>query len=201
MTKPSPKRGRPSKLDARSRSEIGRRLALGEKASALAKEFRVGKTTMTRLFSGRVQKLQELGQSLAQTELEIDRLPISEQVTVRSLADQLKDLGASLLDTAVTNGRTARIMATKAEKAASVLTETSTLDDLRVPAAYIEVSNKATSLGMSLLSNHKEAAVPGKTLEELIVGANDSLAETIRKARLRVITGVPQESPQEELTA
>lgn len=191
MSKP----GRPSKLSEREKSEILRRLALGEKPADLRKEFRLSETTFRRNFSAEVSKVREIGTALAHAELALAELPISAQVSARSLADQLKDLGQSLVTTATLNGRTAEIMAGRAHKAASDLPANPTLDDLRLPGAYVEVANKATSLGSSLLASQKEQLVPKKTLEDLICeGMEDrkekSLAEDIRKARLRVANGM-----------
>ncbi len=197
MTKPSPKRGRPTKLSERSRSEIGRRLALGEKATDLAKEFRVSKGLVSQLFSKQVPTVQKLAQDLATVESSINTLPFSEQASVRALADQLKDLGHSLLKTATLNSQTAEIMASRAHKAASILPENPTLDDLRLPGALVEVANKASSLSVSLVSKHQDAVAPPVeeiTLGQLLAGSkapqgNSPFAEDIRRARLRVLNG------------
>ena len=169
MTKPStPKRGRPSKLSDRSRAEIGRRLALGEKGSALAKEFGMSRSRFSELFSGHGSTIREVAERLASVEVEVASLPISEQVSVRTLADQLKDLGQSLLKTASLNSQTAEIMASRAHKAATELPDDPTIEDLRIPGAFIEVANKASNLSVSLMSQSKEPIVPKKTLEDYL---------------------------------
>ena len=215
----SAKRGRPSKLDDRSRSEIGRRLALGEKASGLAKEFGLSRSRFSELFSEHGPKIRDVAERLASVEVEVASLPISEQVSVRTLADQLKDLGQSLLKTATLNSQTAEIMAGRARKAASALPDDPTLEDLRLPGAFIEVANKASNLTISLVSKNQETVIPpAKTLEELIcegveARGDKSLAEDVRKARLRVangqspfetievVTGIPRPARETEQTA
>ena len=86
--------GRPSKLDERQRAEIQRRLAVGGEGNSvteLAAEFRVGKATISRWFSKRTETVQTLASTLATTERAIEALPVSEQVSIRTLADQLMD--------------------------------------------------------------------------------------------------------------
>ncbi len=182
MSKP----GRPSKLSEREKSEILRRLALGAKPSDLRKEYRLSETTFRRNFSADSSKVREIGTALAHAELALAELPISAQVSARSLADQLKDLGQSLVTTATLNGRTAEIMAGRAAKAAGDLGDNPTLEDLRVPGAYIEISNKASSLGSSIIASQKEQLVPKKTLEDLILGG------------VRFYSGVPRNHEQQE---
>lgn len=188
------KTGRPSKLTDQRWDELLRRLSAGEKAADLAREFGVSPTSISKRVSQPAKNVQTLASRLAKTEQAIESLPVSQQVAIRTLADRMKDLGDSLLETAATNARTAKVMAARAEGAALALTATPTLDDLKVPAAFIEVSNKATSLGVSLMNNRRESS-EGLTLEDLVCGGGDgrtekSLGEAIRKARLRVANGL-----------
>ncbi|WP_243320422.1 hypothetical protein [Geothrix sp. SG200] len=201
MSRPeAPKRGRgrPSKLSDRDRAEILRRLALGETPASLCGEFRVSRSRFSELFSEKATMVREVATRLADVEREVEALPISEMISVRTLADQLKDLGQSLVTTATLNGRTAEIMAGKAVKAAERLGETPTLEDLRLPGAYIEVANKGTALGVSLMNQGRATTIAPEqrvTLEELVAGAkrqpppsDGSLAEILRKARLRAMS-------------
>lgn len=189
-------RGRPSKLSDRDRAEILRRLALGETPASLCGEFRISRSRFSELFSEKASMVREVATRLADVEREVEALPISEKISVRSLADQLKELGQSLMTTAALNSRTAEIMAGKAVRAAERLGESPTIDDLRLPGAYIEVANKGTTLGVSLLNQGRAATIAPEqrvTLEELVAGARrgpteGSLAESIRQGRLRAMS-------------
>ena len=83
-------KGRPPKLDDRQWAEIGRRLVHGESMRKLSKEFGIGTSRISERFSERVHKLQAIASKLAYAENAMTDLPVSEQVTVRSLADQMK---------------------------------------------------------------------------------------------------------------
>lgn len=164
--------GRPSKLDDRTKAEVLRRLALGEKPSVLRKAYNLSETTFRRNFSAGVSKVQEVGAALATAELALAELPVSAQVSARSLADQLKGLSEGLVKTAALNGKTAAILAERGHKAAQELPDGAGVEDLRVVAAYTETSNKASSLGVSLMQANKDSGKDqGRpTLEDLITG-------------------------------
>lgn len=187
---PTPRRGRPTKLSDRERAEIGRRLALGESKRALAREFKVSEAFIRSNFSAHVAEIKNVATRLAGAELDLQGLPISAQASVRSLTDQLKGLGKTIIETAALNGETARIMSTRALEAASALESDAGLQELMLPGAFIEVSNKAASLGVQLMNSQKDAVKGHRTLEDIIVGQgteHPGLAESIRKARLRVV--------------
>lgn len=168
--------GRPSKLDDRQKAEIGRRLALGGEGNGvteLAKEFRVGKATISRHFSKRTETIQTLAATLAETEAQVELLPISEQCSVRTLADQMKGMQADYLKGASTGLKTASILHDLAHKKASGLDlNTADTEDLRVIAASLDTANKASSMGTSLLNANKDVAkdTGKRTLEDLITG-------------------------------
>lgn len=162
--------GRPQKLDERQKAEIGRRLVQGESTSALAREFGVGKATISRQFSERTETVQNLARSLASTERQIETLTVSEQASVRTLADQMKSISQSLLQTAAINGKTAAILAQRGADAASNLDDMSTLEDLRLTAAYVETANKAGSLGVSLIAANKGKDAPEVGTINVITG-------------------------------
>ena len=151
--------GRPSKLGDRQRAEIGRRLANGEKATDLAKEFKVSKGLVSQLFSKQVPTIQKLATDLATVEHAIAERPVSEQASIRSLADQMKGMQADYLKGASTGLKTASILHDLAHKRASGLDHASAdTEDLRVIAASLDTANKASSMGTSLLNANKDAA-------------------------------------------
>ena len=108
--------GRPSKLSDRQWAEIGRRLAGGESTRKLGKEFGVAGNTISERFSERVPKLKALAASLASTEREVELLPVTEQCTVRNLADQLKQIAGSLASAARHGADTADRLAEMANR-------------------------------------------------------------------------------------
>jgi hypothetical protein len=122
-----------------------------------------------------VSKVQEVGTALARAELALAELPVTAQVSARSLADQLKGLSEGLVRTAAINGKTAERLASLASKHVAGLEIPDDLhelgdkdrqmvkDRLSLTASLVETGNRATSLGVSLMNANREA---GKAPED-----------------------------------
>lgn len=172
--------GRPSKLNDRQKAEIGRRLALGEKPAALAREFKVSRTTMNRCFSDSTETIKEVATMLAKAEGVMDTLPISEQVSIRTLADHLKGIAHLGAKAAATGMKTADLLHTEALKqvqtaitSAAEAGRAVAPEDLRGSAACLDVAGRAAQLGTTLINANKDAGKKDgePTLEELVAGA------------------------------
>jgi maltooligosyltrehalose synthase len=68
-------RGRPRKLSERDVEEIMRRLVNGETMAALAQEYAVSKTTMSRNLTGRLTRIQGAAWRLARAEMQLQAMP------------------------------------------------------------------------------------------------------------------------------
>ena len=172
--------GRPSKLDERQRAEIQRRLAVGGEGNSvteLAAEFRVGKATISRWFSKRTETVQTLANTLATTERAIEALPVSEQVSIRTLADQLKGISSSLAKAAASGSRVSATLSDLAERHTRRLAERMDeegvlmAEELKPVVALVETANRASTIGMGLLAANKGKSSEGtSSLESLITG-------------------------------
>lgn len=147
--------GRPPKLDDRTKAEIIRRLAMGEKPSDLRSEYKLAETTFRRNFSADTAKIREVGTALAEAELALDELPFVAQVSARSLADQLKGISSSLARAAQSGSNVAAKLSSIAEQRARMLDHTSEAEDLKPVAALMETANRASTIGMGLLNAGK----------------------------------------------
>ena len=145
--------GRPSVLNPRTKSEILRRLAMGEKRSALRKEFKLTETTFRRNFSADVSKVRDVGTALATAEMALASLPISAQVSARTLADQLKGISSNVASAALAGSKTATRLATLANEKAEAMGVD--LMDLPAIAALGKTANEAAGLAMGLLNANK----------------------------------------------
>ena len=145
--------GRPSVLNPRTKSEILRRLAMGEKRSALRKEFKLTETTFRRNFSADVSKVRDVGTALATAEMALASLPISAQVSARTLADQLKGISSNVASAALAGSKTATRLATLANERAEAMGVD--LMDLPAIAALGTTANEAAGLAMGLLNANK----------------------------------------------
>jgi hypothetical protein len=165
--------GRPSKLSDRQKAEIIKRKAAGEPAGALAKEFGLSRSRFHALFTGQAETVQKLATTLAKTELEIEKLPQTGQVSVRDLANDLKGItqAATRGGKAGMNGA-AKLLEIYDQKVGALPANPST-EDLRPIAALAETAQKGASLGLALMQANKDAnkEQTGKpTLEDLITG-------------------------------
>ena len=167
--------GRPPALDDRQKAEMGRRLALGGDGNTLtelAKEFRVSKATVSRWFSKRIGTVQTLAHTLATTERAIERLPVSEQGSIRTLADQLKGISDGLAEVAAQGVETGKILAGHANRQAQQLGAKPDMEALRLTVALQEGANRSVSTAVGMMQANKDAGKStGQTLEDLITGA------------------------------
>lgn len=171
--------GRPSAFDDRQKAEIGRRLALGgpgNTVTELAAEFKVGKATISRLFSKRTETVQNLAATLATTERAIEVLPVSEQVSIRTLADHLKGLGNSLAKSAASGARVSERLSEMAERFTDRIARRADeegmlmAEDLKPVAALVETANRAASQGLAMMAANKGKGDGTQSLESLVTG-------------------------------
>lgn len=145
--------GRPSKLAPKQWDEIRRRLAAGESTSALAREFKVGKATISERCSQKVQRIKKLATTMVETEQIFENMPVSEQAAVLNLIDQMKATTHNLANAArhgsATSARLARIAYGKAVQLDS---DDVDMADLKQIAALTQTANQAATIGTDLLA-------------------------------------------------
>lgn len=150
-------------------------LASGECSYAeVAKRFKVSKATLVARFSDRVQELRSAATALATAELTVENMPVSDRVSVRTLADQIKGIGVSLAGAAAVNAETSRLLAEAANVAAKKVVMQGgviNVEEAKATMALVATSNEAGKLGMGLLTANKDKGNAGApTLEDLVVG-------------------------------
>ena len=154
--------GRPSKLSDSRWSELERRHLAGESIRSLAKEFKLSPGTISERISERVPKQKEIAKSLACAELAFDALTISEQVSVRSLADTLKSISYHLGGAAKHGAMTAHRLSVIASAQVEMIDEAASLEKnteaLKSVMAMTRGANDAASIGLNLLAANKDAS-------------------------------------------
>lgn len=170
--------GRPSKLTERQKGEIGRRLAQGESGRKLAKEFRCSEATIRANVSAQVATIQDVAGRLADAERDLERLPISAQVSARSLADHLKGISANLAEAALIGSDTARALAVRANGKLKALDDADpevATAALKTIGALHAIGNEASKTAMGLVSANKgKGGDSASTLEDLVTGRASS---------------------------
>lgn len=152
--------GRPSKLTDKTRSEIQARLLAGEKAAGLAREYKVSRSLISNLFSKQVPKLKSIADQVVKAESAFRALPLSEQLTVVSLVDQLRSVSEHLAGAASFGAMTAHKLSAMAHTQSDKLDDydgARDLETLQGIAVLTKMANSSSEIGLNLLRANKEA--------------------------------------------
>lgn len=150
---------RPSKLSPEQWREIERRMAAGEGASDLAREFGVHPSQITRRVSQVSQKVRNVAQNLAKAQTELAALPVPQQYAAVSLAEKLRAISTSLANAAELGAKTAHRLH---ELANSEVEKVDDADPLRSMEALKGVSvltklaNDSSQIAVNLLNANRE---------------------------------------------
>jgi hypothetical protein len=158
--------GRKSKLTERQWEAIGKRLVEGEKARALAREFGVSEATIRGRFSAQVAEIKTVANQILATESALKALPISAQIAAHDLAAQLRSISGHLAGAANFGAATAHRLSGIAHAKVQEIDDAKPLDEksfesLRGVSVLTDMANKASLIGMNLLSANKEMVKAG----------------------------------------
>ena len=78
--------GRPSRFTEKQWSTIEKRVLDGESIRSIAREYGVSEASIRKRVKTKTKPVKELANQLAKAELELERLPLSTQVKVLTLA-------------------------------------------------------------------------------------------------------------------
>ena len=157
--------GRPSKLTEAEWLDVERRHLSGASLRQLARDFGVSPGRISERISKRVTIQKALANQIADAEMSLSSLPVSEQVAVRALADELKSISVNLAGAARLGSMTARQLAEVAHAQARKIKTHDGADPeanstaLKSTVALTMAANEAAKMGLSLLSAvNKDAA-------------------------------------------
>lgn len=153
--------GRPSKLSEAKWADISRRLLAGEKAAALAAEFKVSRAVISQRFSKRLENVRNVANQLVDAEEALRSLPVIEQVQALTLADELRAISMHLAGAAKYGSATAHRLAGIAHANVQKIDDTMPMDEqsiesLRGIAALTRLANEAAATGINLLAANKD---------------------------------------------
>jgi hypothetical protein len=155
--------GRPSKLDDAKWEELKSRLAKGEKAADLAREYKVSKAAISSRMSKRIETIKIVANQIVSAEKALSSLTIAEQVLTISLADDLRAISMHLAGAAKFGAATAHRLSGVAHQKVQEIDDSAPLtgesmESLKVIAALTRTANESSQIGISLLSANKEVA-------------------------------------------
>ena len=172
--------GRPSKLNEKQWTGIGERLLKGEKARALAREFKVAESTIRERFSALHGNVKAVANQVVAAEQALRALPVSAQISALNLADELRAISTHLAGAAkygaATSHRLSGIAHSNVQKIddATPLNAES-LENLKGVAVLTKMANEAATIGANLLAANKE------TVRDINSGAAQSKDELLRE--------------------
>lgn len=148
---------RPSKLTERQWVEIGKRLAQGESVRALAREFKIGASRISERFSERTETIKALADQIVKTERAIESLPISEQCSVWSLADDLKAIASNMAAGSKIASENYQILQARQRKALNDLSDDPSQEELRIVKDLSDICNLTAKVPVALMTARQQS--------------------------------------------
>ena len=172
--------GRPSRLTEKQWQSIGKRLVAGETTSALAREFKVSKSTISERFSERTNRVKATASLIVKAETALNSLTVSEQVSAQSLADQLRSISSHLAGAANFGAATAHRLSGIANAQVQKIDDAeplglASLESLKGVAILTKLANDSGQIGLNLLAANKEM------IKEAASGGNQTPGELMRE--------------------
>ena len=189
--------GRPSKLTPDQWQTIERRLAAGERAAALAREFGVNRSAVSQQVAQRARtiramahKVAEAQAGMAAAQTELAKLPLADQYAALSLAEQLRGISADVAAAAAAGAKTGRRLRCWPVRAAAQLQAGADADDLKAVHALARTGNEAMAPALALLATHRSEA-PEPEPQTIVIrrsylrddGATDVVETTVTPPR------------------
>jgi ABC-type transporter Mla subunit MlaD len=153
--------GRKSALTEKQWQQIGERLLKGEAGRVLAREFGVSEAAIRKRFSAQTKQIKSVANQLVAAETAFASLPISAQISARTLADELKEISMHLAGAARYGAATAHRLSGIAHAKVEEIDDAKPLDDeslktLKGISVLTQLANNAAEIPIGLLKANKE---------------------------------------------
>jgi hypothetical protein len=158
--------GRPSKLTGPQWAEVERRLMAGETARSLGREFGLSETAIRKRFGAnqsvslQSSQVRTVAEKLAEANIALEALPVSQRPIAVNLAEQLKSISSSLASAAELGAKTAHRLQALANNEVGKVDDADPLasvEALRGVSALTKLANDSASIALNLLSANKDA--------------------------------------------
>lgn len=153
--------GRKSALTEKQWAQIEQRLLAGDKAATLATEFGINRSQITRRFSQHIATVKSVANQIVAAEEALHSLPVAQQLSAISLADQMRAISGHLAGAANYGAATAHRLAGIANAKVALIDdaaplEAKSLEELKGIAALTRMANEASHIPLNLLKANKE---------------------------------------------
>lgn len=186
---------RPSKLSPEQWRELERRLARGEKASALAREFGISPASVTTRVSKVSKKILETAHALADAQTALAELPVAQQYAAVSLAEKLRSISGSLASAAELGAKTAHRLHELAHREVAKVDDDQplhSLEALKGVGVLTKLANESSQIAVGLLTANRE------TMRE---EAKPTAPDAAPTAGVLMVPGVLDEADWEKMMA
>lgn len=175
--------GRPSKLTEKQWAEIEKRALSDESIRSLAREFEISEAAIRKRIGARTNEIKEVAAQIVATEQRFSALPVSSQISARTLADEMKAISSNLASAASYGAATAHKLARVANIQANKISEFKEYepspDSLRGIAALTNLANQAGNIGLGLIAATKGQVKPDNISDRAKLLTDDELAAII----------------------
>jgi hypothetical protein len=153
--------GRKSSLTEKQWNEIGKRLVDGEAGRVLAREFGISEAAIRKRFGSQVKQIKDVANQLVATEAAFKALPISAQISARTLADKLIAISDHLAGAAEYGAATAHRLSGIAHGKIAMIDDAAplneeSLESLKGIAVLTKMANESSEIAINLLRANKE---------------------------------------------
>jgi ABC-type transporter Mla subunit MlaD len=173
--------GRKSALTEKQWQDIGQRLLKGEAGRVLAREYGISEAAIRKRFGTQTKEIKDVANQLVAAETAFNRLPISAQISARTLADELKEISMHLAGAARYGAATAHRLSGIAHAKVAEIDDAAPLDEdslvtLKGIAALTHLSNQAAETGLNLLKANKDLKPEDEraTPVQIVIGVKDA---------------------------
>jgi len=152
---------RPSKLTDAQWHEVEKRMLAGEKATDLAREFKIDRAAITRRVTPNVRKVNHVANQMLAAEYAFKALPVTQQIATINLMDELRAISMHLAVAARNSAMSANKLTSLAnahiEKISEEnITDPGTGENLMIAEKLQDMANEASKIPMGLLNANKE---------------------------------------------
>ena len=150
---------RPSKLSPEQWREIERRLAAGERAADLSREYGISQTRISERVSKVSEKVKETAHKLAEAQTALAELPVAQQYAAVSLAEKLRAISVSLANAAELGARTAHRLHALANSEVEKVDDADPLlsmEALKGVSVLTKLANDSSQIAVNLLAANRD---------------------------------------------
>jgi hypothetical protein len=153
--------GRKSALTDKQWAEIEQKLLNGAPARQLAREYEISEAAIRKRLGTQTKTIKTVADQMVNAELAVRALPISAQISARTLAEELLQVSTHLLGAARFGAATAHRLSGIANARAELIADAGPLSEegraeLTAVSVLTKMANDASEIGVNLLKANKD---------------------------------------------